>query len=149
MMKVTVDYPDFVAEKNVLELRSSKIDNLKAVISTDNILEMQEEVEKIYIDEKIKDLIVRVVHATRPGTKFFMNENDGIIMAGASPRASIWLYKLGKFMAYMAGKDFVSPDDVIKVVPDVLAHRVILTYEALVDKISARDIVTKVAKQMV
>ncbi len=149
MMKVVVDYPDFSAEKNVLGLKSNPLGSLTPLISTDDILQMQEEVEKVYVDEKIKDLIIRIVHATRPGTKFFPKEHDGVILAGASPRASIWLYRLGKFMAYMDGKDFVSPEQIVRVVPDVLAHRVLLTYEAMVDKINTKDVVIKVAKQMV
>ena len=149
MMKVKIDYPDFAAEKSILSLTSDKRSNIEQVISTDNILELQDEVKSVYVDEKIEDMIVRIIHGTRPGTKFFLNEFEGVITAGASPRASIWLHRLGKFQAYMDGKDFVAPEHLLKIAANVLAHRVILTYEAMVDKISADDVVTKIAKELV
>ena len=143
MMKVNVDYPDFQAEKSIMDL-NNKI-KLEAILSTDDILEMRDEVEKIYVDDKMKDLIVRIVRATRPSDKLFSPDYDGIIQAGASPRAAIWLQKLGRFMAFLAERDFVSPDDIMKVVPSVLGHRLILTYEASIDNVNARDVALRIA----
>lgn len=149
MMKLNVDYPDFAAEKNILELKKSSIDELEPILGTDDLLALQEEVAAIYVDEKIKDLIIRIVHATRPGTKYFMKEMNGAILAGASPRAGIWLYKIAKFKAFMEGKNFVTPEHVLKIVPDVLGHRVILSYEAAIDKINVRNLVLKIANSVV
>ncbi|MCY4523468.1 MAG: AAA family ATPase [Halobacteriovoraceae bacterium] len=149
MMKVNVEYPNFQAEKNVLELKQNSLDNILPVISKEDILEMQQAVSQIYIDEKIKDLIIRIVHATRPSSELFLKKYNGIILAGASPRASIWLYKIGKFMAFMDGKDFVSPDHLIKIVPNVLGHRIILAYEATIDKIDPRDIAINIAESLI
>lgn len=148
MMKISVDYPDFEAEKSVLGLRPGQLD-LKPVINQNDLFEMKEKVEMVYVDEKIKDMIVRIVHATRPGSKFFLKKYDGAIIAGASPRASIWLYKIAKFKAFMEGKDFVSPDHLLSIVPSVLGHRVIPSYEAQIDKLNTRNLVATIAANVV
>lgn len=149
MMKVTVDYPSFASEKNILEMKKGYNAKLDPVLSTDDLLSVQEIVEGIYVDEKIKDLIVKIVHATRPGSDHFKKDYNGIIVSGASPRAVIWLYKVSKFMAYMDGKDFVSPDHVLKIVPSVLGHRMILSYEATIDNFKGPDVALKIAKSLV
>jgi MoxR-like ATPase len=145
MMKVNVDYPDYGAEKNILDLKVKSVADIDSKLSTDDILEIRDEVEKVYVDEKMKDLIVRVVRATRPSDELFSPDFEGIIQAGASPRAAIWLQKLGRFMAFLSGRDFVSPDDIMKVIPSVLGHRMILTYEAAIDNVSARDLAIRIA----
>lgn len=149
MMKVFVDYPSLGAEKSILGLQKNAVEALTGVLTTDDILGIQEVVEGIYVDEKIKDLIVKIVHATRPGSEFFPREYNGAVLAGASPRATIWLYRIGKFMAFMEGKDFVTPEHILKIVPSVLGHRIILSYEATIDNISPRDVVMKIAQSLI
>ena len=149
MMKVNVDYPSFKSEKNILELKKNAVTKLSAVLSTDDLLTAQDTVEAIYVDEKIKDLIVKIVHATRPGNEYFPKEYNGVIVSGASPRAVIWLYRVSKFMAFMEGKDFVTPDHVLKIVPSVLGHRMILSYEASIDNFKGADVALKIAKSLV
>lgn len=149
MMKINVDYPSFKAEKNILDLKKNSIAKLGAVLSTDDLLSAQETVENIYVDDKIKDLIVKIVHATRPGSEYFPKEYNGIILSGASPRAVIWLYKVSKFMAFMDGKDFVTPDHILKIVPSILGHRMILSYEASIDNFKGADVALKIAKSLV
>lgn len=148
MMKVSVDYPSFKAEKNILELKKNpkKVD---AILSTDDLLGAQEYVEAIYVDEKIKDLIVKIVHATRPSSEHFKKEYNGVITSGASPRAVIWLYRVSRYMAFMEGKEFVTPDHILKIVPSVLGHRMILSYEAAIDNFKASDVALKIAKSLV
>ena len=144
MMTVHVEYPDYEAEKSILSFKHEHLD-LKPVLHQQDFANVKAEVEKIYADDKIKDVIVRMVHATRPGTRWFDKKRDGILLAGASPRASIWLYKLAKFRAFMDGKDFVTPEHVLAVVPAVLAHRVIPSYEAVLDKVNTRQLVKEIA----
>jgi MoxR-like ATPase len=144
MMKISVDYPDFEAEKSVLGLKPSHLE-LNPVINQQDLSLMKDKVEMIYVDEKIKDIIIRIVHATRPGSKYFPKKYEGAITAGASPRASIWLYKIARFKAFMDGKDFVSPDHILSIVPSVLGHRVIPSYEAQIDKINTRNLVATIA----
>lgn len=146
MMKVHVDYPSFKSEKAILDLKRNSLSKLEPILSTDDLLSIQEVVDGVYTDEKIKDLIVKIVHSTRPTNEHFKKEFQGIILAGASPRAVIWLYRISKYVAFMDGKDFVSPDHVMKIVPSVLGHRIILSYEATIDNMNGRDIANKVAK---
>jgi MoxR-like ATPase len=148
MMKISVDYPDFEAEKSVLELKSHPTD-LQPMLNEQDLFAMKEKVDLIYVDEKIKDMIIRIVHATRPGSKYFLKKYEGAITAGASPRASIWLYKIAKFKAFMDGKDFVSPDNILSIVPSVLGHRVIPSYEAQIDKLNTRNLVATIAANVV
>jgi len=148
MMKVYVDYPDKEAEKKILTLSSNSLSDLNTIIGTDDLLEMKELVGKIYVDDKVQDFIVKLIHATRPGSSEFLDEYNGVIMAGASPRASIWLYRLGQFNAFMNGKDFVSPEDILQIAPSVLGHRVLLTYEAAIDQVNTRELVVEIAKKL-
>lgn len=149
MMKVNVEYPSFAAEKNILSLGKMYDEVLEAVLNTKILMDAKNIVEAIYVDEKIKDLIVKIVHGTRPGSEYFDKKYEGVIVAGASPRAVIWLYKLSKFMAFMDGKDYVTPDHVLKVVPGVLGHRMILSYEATLDQYKGTDVAMKIAKSFV
>jgi MoxR-like ATPase len=148
MMKISVDYPDFEAEKSVLGLKPSHME-LKPLINQNDLISMKEKVEMIYVDEKIKDMIIRIVHATRPGSKFFPKKYEGAITAGASPRASIWLYKISRFKAFMDNKDFVSPEHILSIVPSVLGHRVIPSYEAQIDKLNTRNLVATIAASVI
>lgn len=148
MMKISVDYPDFEAEKSVLGLKSQQME-MKPLINQNDLFAMKEKVEMIYVDEKIKDMIIRMVHATRPGNKYFPKKYEGALVAGASPRASIWLYKVAKFKAFMDGKDFVTPDHVLSIVPSVMGHRVIASYEAQIDKVNTRNLVATIAANVI
>ncbi|MFZ4713019.1 MAG: AAA family ATPase [Bacteriovoracaceae bacterium] len=149
MMKILVDYPDFQAEKSILDLKKNSLDELRPLLSSDDILSIQEMVDSIYVDEKIKDMVVRMVHATRPGNKLFPRQYEGAIMAGASPRACLWLYRIGKYKAFRQGKDFVTPEHILSIIPSVLGHRVIMSYEANIDKMNVRDVVLKIANSVV
>lgn len=144
MMKVQVEYPDYESEKSILSLKHERLD-LSPILHQADFESVKAEVEAIYVDEKIKDVIVRMVHATRPGTRWFDKKREGVIVAGASPRASIWLYKLAKFRAFMDGKNFVTPEHVLAIVPSVLGHRVIPSYEAVLDKVNTRQLVKEIA----
>lgn len=149
MMKLDVGYPSFEAEKQVIGLKQNAKRNLDAILSTDDILNLKDYVEEVYVDEKIKDLIVRIVHATRPSSDLHPSKVKGAIMAGASPRGAIWLSKISRYKAFMADRDYVSPEDVLSIVPSVLGHRVILTYEAQVDGFNPRNIVTEIAQLVI
>lgn len=148
MMKISVDYPEFEAEKSILGLKPGQMD-MKPLINQNDLFELKEKVEMIYVDEKIKDMIIRMVHATRPGNKYFPKKYEGALIAGASPRASIWLYKIAKFKAFMDGKDFVTPEHVLSIVPSVMGHRVIASYEAQIDKINTRSLVATIAANVI
>ena len=149
MMKVYVDYPDFNSEKSILDLKMNSIKELSPILDINQLKQIQQSVDAVYVDDKIKDLVVKIVHATRPSSKYFNKKYEGAIMAGASPRASIWLYKISKFKAFIDGKDFVSPDHVLSIVKSVLGHRVLLSYEAVIDKIEVKELVYDIASEII
>lgn len=145
MMKVMVDYPDFDAEKSILDLKMETLDALHPLLDATQIAGIKESVNQVYVDDKVKDFIIKIVHATRPDSQYFPKKYEGAVLGGASPRASIWLYKISKFKAFLEGKDYVSPENVLSIVKSVLGHRVILSYEAVIDKINVRDLVYDIA----
>lgn len=149
MMKVVVDYPSYEAEKSILDLKLQSMDKFNPILNAQMLQDLKGEVDNIYVDDKIKDLVVKIVHATRPGSKYFFKENEGLIMAGASPRASIWLYKIAKFKAFLAGDEFVTPEHLLSISEQVLGHRVLLSYEAAIDKVDIGDVVYKIAKKCI
>ncbi len=149
MMKLHVDYPGFEAEKSILDLKSNFLEHMNAVLGVEELVQIQKAVNEIYVDEKLKSLIVKMVHATRPGNSEFNKKYEGAIVAGASPRACIWLYKISKFIAFMDGKDFVSPNHILKIAPEVIGHRIILSYEATIDNLNGRLVAAKIAQSVV
>lgn len=146
MMKISVDYPSFESEKMILDLKKNPLSELKPTLSASDLSQIKEGVDGVYLDEKIKDFIVRLVRATRPGSDGFVKKFEGAILAGASPRACQWLYQVGKFVAFMDDKDYVSPDHIMKIVPSILGHRMIMSYEATVDQIDALSTSVKIAQ---
>ncbi len=147
MMKIYVDYPEFDQEKSVLELQMSTLKDIQAQMDQASLQEISKAVNEIYVDEKIKDLIIRMTHSTRPGNALFHKQYQGVISSGASPRASLWLYQLGKFKAFMNGEDHVKPEHLLSVAQSVLGHRIILSYEALIDGVSAQNVAYEIAKK--
>jgi len=129
MMKVNVGYPDFDSEIKILDIVMNEKE-LSPILTTDDLIDMQQQVDTIYLDDKIKKIIVRLVQSTRPGSEFFDKKFKDVISAGVSPRASIWLMKLAKFDAFVNGKEFVSPENVFAYLSGVLGHRLILSYES-------------------
>lgn len=148
MMKVQVDYPEFEEEKKILTLKDEYRKEYKPILRTEDFIQLKNYIDSIYVDEKIKDMIVKIVHATRPGNSLFVKEFEGVIQAGASPRATIWMYKISKYRAFLEGKEFVTPDHLMSIASSVMGHRLILSYEAQMEKASTREIAKKIAAKM-
>jgi len=149
MMKIEIDYPDFEAEMGILELSKEPLGKLEKLMNPEILTGLQSTVNDIYSDEKIKNLITKIVHATRPGNEFFNDKYKDLIEAGASPRATIWLYKLSKFKAFMNNRDFVSAEDLMSIVPQVLGHRMLLSYEAELDKVDVKKLASEIAAEII
>ncbi len=145
MMKINVGYPDFDSELKVLDLKKEFHREINSMLNQEDLKNIKEKVESVYVDEKMKELIIKIIHSTRPGNKFFQKKYDGAISAGVSPRASIWLYKISRFKAFLDGKDFVSPDHLMAVIPQVLGHRLVLSYEAIIDNMNVEKVATDIA----
>ena len=119
MMKLKVKYPKEEDEIKILESGKDSLVDIYSILSTDDLLEAQEKSNEVFVDEKIKQLIISICQATRPESEGFFKEFRGAILAGVSPRASLWLLRLSKYYAFIEGKDFVSPDRVFQCLRDV------------------------------
>ncbi len=131
MLKIKIDYPNKDEERKILDRMATTNPNfdIKAVISSEQIADVRSVVDEIYIDEKIKDYIVDIVCATREPNKYGI-EMGNFISYGASPRATIYLAIAAKAHAFIQQRGYVTPQDVKSIGPDVLRHRVIVSYEA-------------------
>ncbi len=144
MMKINLGYPSIEEEKEILlRMTEGKIPEAKKTTTAKSILELQQFVPKIYADEKIHDYVTKIVHATRDPHKYNIGV-DGHIQYGASPRASLWLVLGAKAWALLEGRGYVLPEDVKAIAKDVLRHRILLTYEAEAEEITADSVIEKI-----
>ena len=145
MFKVVLDYPSFEEERRVLDRMAftSPETPVKPVVTLDDILQTRKIVDQIHVDDKIRDYIVKIVFATRKPEDYQLDLKH-FIQYGASPRATIYLTLAAKAWALLQGRDYVIPEDVKSIGPDVLRHRIILTYEAEAQSVTTDAIVKKV-----
>ena len=113
------------------------------VASPEELLQAQSVINQVYIDDKIRDYIVNVVHATREPAAYGLKELSVFVQFGASPRASIFLNLAARAHAFLKRRGYVTPEDIKSVGLDVLRHRVILTYEAEAENVTSEDIVRR------
>jgi len=145
MFKVLVDYPTKDEEYEILERFVLKTPTAVApVLNLDQLRRMREIVKTIYIDEKVKRYILDVVFATRNPEENELTDIAGLIEYGSSPRATLYLAMASKAHAFLRGRGYVIPEDVKLIGPDVLRHRIILTYEAEAEEVSTDDIIRQV-----
>jgi MoxR-like ATPase len=132
MLKVKVGYPSKEEERRIIDrmARGQAEPEVEKVCGPADIVAARGAVDQVFIDDKVRDYIVDLVHATRAPADAGIAELDGMIEMGASPRASIYLTKAAKAHAFLQGRDYATPHDVKTIAHDVLRHRVILTYEA-------------------
>jgi MoxR-like ATPase len=145
MFKVILDYPNEADERKILDRMAftSPEQPVKPVVSLDEILATRKLVDQIHVDDKIRDYIVKIVFATRKPQDFKLDLKH-FIQFGASPRATINLTLAAKAWALLQGRDYVIPEDVKSIGPDVLRHRIILTYEAEAQAVTTDAIIKKV-----
>ena len=105
-------------------------------------------VRQIYVDEKIKDYVLDLIFATRDPAASGLTELDPLIEFGASPRASIFLIMAGRAHAFLQGRGFVTPEDIKQIAPDVLRHRIVVSYEAEAEEINSAAIVQRILDQI-
>ncbi len=143
MLKVFLNYLDKDQELEVMR-KMSNMDftyEPKAILTFDDIQSIRKEINKITISETLEKYIIELIFATRNPADYGLTKEADYIQFGASPRASIYLNLAAKVMAYLEGRDYVLPEDIKEMTPDVLNHRIILTYEAEADNISTLQII--------
>ncbi len=149
MLKVIVGYPTREDERLIIERMSGETPAPpNAVVNPDLIREARQVVNSIYVDEKIKDYVLNIIFATRDPVSSGMTDLRPLIEFGASPRATIFLMKAAKAMAFLRGRGYVTPDDVKQVAPDVLRHRVIVTFEAEAEEVTAAQVIQKILSRI-
>ncbi len=145
MLKVLVDYPSRTEEKQILErFVLGDPQDVRQVASAAEILSAREAVRETHLEDGLRDYIVHVVYATRDPESYRLAEVRPYIAYGASPRASIFLAQAARAHAFVHRRGYVTPDDVKAIAPDVLRHRIIVTYEAEAEEVSSEDVVRRV-----
>jgi MoxR-like ATPase len=137
LMRFSLGYPTMEQELQMLDRlqHSHPIDSITSVVPAEELLACQHEVRKVYVDAKVREYITQIVHASR--------DNEDLSL-GASPRASIALFRAGQAMAAIRGRNFVQPDDVKRVTSAVLTHRVILRPESRLRKVTADHVISEI-----
>ena len=145
MLKLNVDYPSKTEERQILDLMGTSAPNfsVQGVAAPDMIIRSRDVVNRIFIDDRVKDYIVDLIWATRrPGD--YQLGMDGLVRYGASPRATIYLTLAARAHAFIEGRGYVTPHDVKSIGPDVLRHRIIVSYEAEAEEVTSDTIVQRI-----
>ena len=145
MFKLIVDYPDRDSERLILRQNTKKliVEDLESVVSSQEILDAQTVIHDIYVDEKVEDYVLNLVFATRNPGQNGLNDLEGIIDYGASPRATINLIRAAKARAFTEHRGYITPEDIRYIGADVLRHRLILTYEAEAEELTPEDVIKR------
>jgi MoxR-like ATPase len=145
MLKLRVDYPTRDEEKEIMRrMASGDAIPVNDVATPAQILATRHEIASLRLDERLVDYIVDLVHATRVPADAGLASLQPLIEFGASPRATIALAQASRAHAYLRGRDYVSPDDVKALAPDVLRHRVLLTYEAEAESVAPDEVIARI-----
>jgi MoxR-like ATPase len=149
MLKLRVGYPTRDEEKEIMRRMASGIPiAVDKVASPAAIMEARRRIAELYMDDRIVDYIVDIVHATRVPKQFGLEDLVPLVEFGASPRATISLAQASRAHAFLRGRSFVTPDDVKAIAPDVLRHRVLTTYEAEAEEVTSDEIVMRILAQI-
>lgn len=148
MLKVVVDYPTATEEFVIVERMTGSLQAVTQVLTTERLLTLQNEADKVYVDPALMEFAVRIVTATRKPQEVGLKELARYIMFGASPRASINLILTARALAFVRGRSYALPQDVLDMALDVMQHRLVLSYEALSDNVSAADLVKKIVARI-
>jgi MoxR-like ATPase len=145
MMKLKVGYPSKEEEREILRrMAGGTAIPVEAVASPSAILEARAKIAELYMDDRIVEYIVEIVHTTRRPADAGLKELGPLVEYGASPRATIALAQASRAHAYLRGRTFVTPDDIKAIAPDVLRHRILTTFEAEAESVTSDIIVQRV-----
>ena len=143
MLKVLVGYPTETEEFVIVERMTAALGAIQKILTTDQLIEMQQEAAKVYVDPALIEYAVKLVNGTRDPKKVGLDEIGRYITFGASPRASINLILAARALAFVRGRVYALPQDVRDLAADVLRHRLLLSYEALAENVTADALLAK------
>ena len=145
MLKIRVEYPSREEEKEILwRMSAGRPIDLQVVAEPSEILTMRRAIAELYMDQKLVDYVVDIVRATREPQSVGLHEVRPLIAFGASPRATIYLAQAARAHAFLQGRAYVVPEDIKAMAPDILRHRVLLTFEAEAEDVSSDDVIAKI-----
>lgn len=148
MLKVLVGYPTPTEEFVIVERMTGIIQTVQEVLTSQQLLSLQHEVSRVYVDPALMEYAIRLVSATREPKAHGLQDVGGYITFGASPRASINLILAAKALAFVRGRNYALPQDVQDIALDVLRHRLVLSYEALSDNVTSDDLLKKILERI-
>ena len=149
MMKLVVEHNSEAEELEIMRKAATKsFGEVSSIFTLDDLTEIKESLQRVHIDGELERYIVQIVASSRNPAKFDMPALEKSIMFGASPRASIDLYKASKAKAFLRGNDYVTPADIGFVVHDVLRHRIVLSYEARAEGFSTDEAISSIIKTL-
>lgn len=148
MMKVLIGYPSDREEFVIVERMTGSLLPVIPVLTTETLLEQQNAADKVYVDPALIEFAVKLVNSSRDPKSVGLGDLGRYITYGASPRASINLILTARALAFVRGRNYVLPQDVLDMVLDVLRHRMVLSYEALSDGVSADTLLTKLLQRV-
>jgi len=146
LMKIDIVYPDAAEELDILRRMSVDPPHAQQILDTGRLIDLQHAADQVSVHELIADYIVRMVMATRQPAEYGLPGLADVIEIGASPRATLGLAASARALALLRGRDYVLPGDVADVAPDVMAHRIVLTFDALADGTDTRDLVARILR---
>src|SRR6476620_5428192 len=144
LFKLNIDYPSPEEEREIVYRMGVKPPEPQQFLAPGDMLRLQDVASNNFVHHALVDYVVRIVTATRYPEKFGMPDAKAWIAYGASPRASLGIIAASRALALVRGRDYVIPQDVVEVIPDVLRHRLVLTYDALADEISSETVINRI-----
>src|ERR1700730_2383312 len=144
LFKINIDYPSPEEEREIIYRMGVTPPQPKQILEPGDLLRLQDVAATIFVHHALVDYVVRVVTASRRPDQFGMPDAKAWVAYGASPRASLGIIAAARALALVRGRDYVIPQDVLEVIPDVMRHRLVLTYDALADEISAETVITRI-----
>jgi MoxR-like ATPase len=148
MLKVLVGYPSATEEFVIVERMTGVLPAVHKVLTTGQLLDLQQAADNVYVDPALIQYAIQIVGATRTPQEVGLKEVQPYIMFGASPRASINLIRTARALAFVRGRTYALPQDVLDMVLDVLRHRLVLSYEALSDNVTGDDLLHRILDRM-
>jgi len=144
MLKVLVGYPEPNEEFVIVERMTGVLQAVQKVLTTEQLLELQKKADQVYVDPALMEYAVQLVTTTRSPKAVGLKDLERYILFGASPRASINLILTARALAFVRGRSYVLPQDVLDMALDVMRHRLVLSYEALSDNVTGDDLLKKI-----
>lgn len=144
LFKIVVDYPSVEEEREIVYRMGVAAPTPKQILDPVELVRLQNVAASVFVHHALVDYVVRVIAATRTPRDIGLEDVAGWIAYGASPRATLGIISASRALAFVRGRDYVVPQDVLDVVPDVLRHRLVLSYDALADEVTPEQVITRI-----